>query len=229
MYGALIPKEMINQEIKDSKSYKTYLDIATGKDSPKKSRKFKKVDSPSKKLSPVLEEEPTEKPKRAKKSTKKSTTVPTAGVVIRDTPGHYLKLRSSRKLSKKSRWKLTSFMQVARMMELVPNQSDVGGDNESSDSEKIDSDEDENPNLNQNDDEEETYKEEYLLTPDNYEFTDDNDEEYEELYKDVNVRGVIDGIVRGMVGAATVEVVRITVTRSYTAELEKKAQACWDS
>nr|GEX07449.1 hypothetical protein [Tanacetum cinerariifolium] len=37
-------------------------------------------------MSHVLEEEPTEKPKRAKKPIKKSTTVLTAGVVIRDTP-----------------------------------------------------------------------------------------------------------------------------------------------
>ncbi|GJZ46634.1 hypothetical protein Tco_0594230 [Tanacetum coccineum] len=34
------------------------------------------------KLSPVLEEEPAEKPKQAKKPAKKSTTVPTVGVVI---------------------------------------------------------------------------------------------------------------------------------------------------
>ncbi|GKA29449.1 hypothetical protein Tco_0715694 [Tanacetum coccineum] len=65
--------------------------------------------------------------------------------------------------------------------------SDADGDNEASDSEKTNSDEDENPNLNQNDDEEEEYKEEYVRTPENYEFTN-NDEEYEELYKDVNVR-----------------------------------------
>ncbi|GKA27626.1 hypothetical protein Tco_0713794, partial [Tanacetum coccineum] len=30
-YGALIPDEMINQNIKDSKAYKTYYDFATGK------------------------------------------------------------------------------------------------------------------------------------------------------------------------------------------------------
>nr|GFD18129.1 hypothetical protein [Tanacetum cinerariifolium] len=36
-------------------------------------------------------------------------------------------------------------------------------------------------------DEEEEYEEEYIRTLDNYEFTDDK-EEYEELYKDVNVR-----------------------------------------
>ncbi|GKB90769.1 hypothetical protein Tco_0963041 [Tanacetum coccineum] len=90
MYGALIPEEMINQDIKDSKAYKTYLDFATGKATPKKAWKFKKVPSPSKKLSPVLEEEPTKKPKRAKKPTKKSTIMPTAGVVIRYNPGEFV-------------------------------------------------------------------------------------------------------------------------------------------
>ncbi|GKA32736.1 hypothetical protein Tco_0719103 [Tanacetum coccineum] len=78
---------MINQDIKDSKAYKTYLNFATGKATPKKARKFKKVALPSKKLSLVLEEEPAEKHKRVKKPAKKSTTVPTAGVVIRDTSG----------------------------------------------------------------------------------------------------------------------------------------------
>ncbi|GJY65003.1 hypothetical protein Tco_0466463 [Tanacetum coccineum] len=56
-----------------------------------------------------------------------------------------------------------------------------------SDSEKTDSYEDENPNLNQNEDKEEECEYEYVRTPDSYGFTDD-DEEYEELYKDVNVR-----------------------------------------
>ncbi|GKC22381.1 hypothetical protein Tco_1024531 [Tanacetum coccineum] len=85
-YGALILDDMINQDIKDSKAYQTYYDFATGKATPKKSRKHKKVASPSRKRSPVLEEEPAEKPKRARKPAKKSTTMPTAGVVIRDTP-----------------------------------------------------------------------------------------------------------------------------------------------
>ncbi|GJV54788.1 hypothetical protein Tco_1455793, partial [Tanacetum coccineum] len=85
-YGALIPDDMINQDIKDSKAYKTYYDFATGKVPPKKERKYKKVASPSRKLSPVLEEEHAEKPKKAKKPAKKSTTVPTTGVAIRDTP-----------------------------------------------------------------------------------------------------------------------------------------------
>ncbi|GJU26931.1 hypothetical protein Tco_1165552 [Tanacetum coccineum] len=57
-YGALIPDDMINQDINDSKAYKTYLDFATRKATPKKARNFKKVASPSRKLSLVLEEEP---------------------------------------------------------------------------------------------------------------------------------------------------------------------------
>ncbi|GJZ99432.1 hypothetical protein Tco_0671983 [Tanacetum coccineum] len=84
-YGSLIPDDMINQDIKDSKYYKTYYDVATGKATPKKARKYKKVASPSRKLSPVLEEEHAEKPKRTRKPAKKSTTVPTAGVAIKDT------------------------------------------------------------------------------------------------------------------------------------------------
>ncbi|GKB31609.1 hypothetical protein Tco_0871010, partial [Tanacetum coccineum] len=85
-YGALIPDDMINQDIKDSKAYKTYYDFATRKVPPRKARKYKKVTSPSRKLSPVKEAEPVKKAKRVKRPAKKSTTAPTAGVVIRDTP-----------------------------------------------------------------------------------------------------------------------------------------------
>ncbi|GKD23184.1 hypothetical protein Tco_1224887, partial [Tanacetum coccineum] len=85
-YGALILDDMINQNIKDSKAYKTYYDFATGKATPKKARKYKKHASPSRKLSPVLEEELAKKPKRARKLAKKSAIVPTTSVVIRDTP-----------------------------------------------------------------------------------------------------------------------------------------------
>ncbi|GJX75866.1 hypothetical protein Tco_0322677 [Tanacetum coccineum] len=86
-YGALIPDDMINQDIKDSKAYKTYYDFATRKVPPMKARKYKKVASPSRKLSPVKEAEHVKKAKRVKRPAKKSTTALTAGVVIRDTPG----------------------------------------------------------------------------------------------------------------------------------------------
>nr|GEW38084.1 hypothetical protein [Tanacetum cinerariifolium] len=45
-YGVLIPDEMINEDIKLSTAYKTYLDYATRKVPPKKARKFKKPASP---------------------------------------------------------------------------------------------------------------------------------------------------------------------------------------
>ncbi|GJW35033.1 hypothetical protein Tco_0057953 [Tanacetum coccineum] len=244
-YGALILEEMINQDIKDSKAYKTYLDFATGKATPKKARKFKKIASPSKKLSPVLEEEPAKKPKQAKKPAKKSTTVPTAGVVIRDTPG--VSVSKKKAPAKVDRGKGMDLLSEAALLEAAQLkkalkkskqdthilhasgsgdgvgsklkvhdesqdkttgtneetgdndddsndddsdddvESNADGDNEASDSERTDEDEDENPNLNLNDDEEEEYEEEYVRTPENYEFINDK-EEYEELYKDVNVR-----------------------------------------
>ncbi|GKE37337.1 hypothetical protein Tco_1460742, partial [Tanacetum coccineum] len=68
-YGALIPEQMINQTIKDSKEYKIYLAFATREGTPKKARKFKKIASPTKKQTLVLEEEPVKKPKRAKQDT----------------------------------------------------------------------------------------------------------------------------------------------------------------
>nr|GEY10999.1 hypothetical protein [Tanacetum cinerariifolium] len=84
-YGALIPDGMINQDIKDSKAYKTYLDYATWKVPPKKARKFKKPASPKLKTIPSSPNVPVKKSKRVKRPAKKST-LPTASVVIRDTP-----------------------------------------------------------------------------------------------------------------------------------------------
>nr|GEU50160.1 hypothetical protein [Tanacetum cinerariifolium] len=84
-YGALILDDMINQDMKDCKAYKTYYDFATRKVPPRKARKYKKVASPSRKLSPIKEAEPVKKAKRVKRSAKKSATAPTTGVVIKDT------------------------------------------------------------------------------------------------------------------------------------------------
>ncbi|GKA44256.1 hypothetical protein Tco_0736980 [Tanacetum coccineum] len=233
-YGVLIPDEMINQDIKDYKAYKTYLGFATREVSPKKARKFKKIASPTKKLSPVLEEEPVKKPKRAKKPTKKSTNMPTTGVVIRDTLGvsvskkkapakvdrgkgmyllsdvALLEVAQLKKVLKKSKQDThmlhaSGSSEGADLESEVPDESkdskddddnnddsddndddsksNADDDNDASDSERTDSDDDENLTLNLKDNEEEVY----VHTLENYEFTDD-EEEYEELYKDVNVR-----------------------------------------
>ncbi|GJR77986.1 copia protein [Tanacetum coccineum] len=84
-YGALIPDGMINDDIKLSTTYKTYLEYATGKVSPKKARKFKKPASPKLKIVPASPKEPTQKGKRVKRPAKRATTIPSTGVVIRDT------------------------------------------------------------------------------------------------------------------------------------------------
>nr|GEU56245.1 hypothetical protein [Tanacetum cinerariifolium] len=67
--------------------------------------------------------------------------------------------------------------------------SDANKDKEVSDSEKTDFDEDENLNVNKNYDEEEDLEEDYVHTPDSFEFNDD-EEEYDELYKDVDVKSL---------------------------------------
>nr|GEY28915.1 Gag-Pol polyprotein [Tanacetum cinerariifolium] len=84
-YGALILDEMINDDIKLSTAYETYLDYATVKVPPKKARKFKKPTSPKLKIVPVSPKEPTQKGRRVKRPAKKATTSLTTGVVIKDT------------------------------------------------------------------------------------------------------------------------------------------------
>ncbi|GJT31585.1 hypothetical protein Tco_0922004 [Tanacetum coccineum] len=166
-YGAPIPDDMINQDIKDSKAYKTYYDFATRKATPKKARKFKKVASPSRKLAPILEEEPAVKPKRAKKlprslllyqqqvlqsetlvgslcrRRKHQLKLIEAKAWIYFMMWHYLKLLSSTKLLRKASWKLISFMKVAQVMELVPNQSENESCGDSDDDDDNDDDSDE--------------------------------------------------------------------------------------
>ncbi|GJV15572.1 putative ribonuclease H-like domain-containing protein [Tanacetum coccineum] len=165
-YGALILDEMTNQDIKNSKAYKTYHDFATGKVAPKKARKFKKSASPSKKLSPVLEEEPAKKPKRAKKPAKKFANVPIVGVVFRDTPSMHVSTKKAlakvdrgkgidllsdatlleaaqlKKHSRKASKILTYFMQVDQVMELDPNQRDSDDDNNDDDSDDVSKEDD---------------------------------------------------------------------------------------
>ncbi|GJX61243.1 hypothetical protein Tco_0294143 [Tanacetum coccineum] len=80
-------RAQILRDIKDSSAYKTYYDFATGKVPPRKARKYNKVASPPRKLYLVKEAEPVKKAKRVKRPVKKSTTAPTTGVVIRDSPG----------------------------------------------------------------------------------------------------------------------------------------------
>nr|GEW83310.1 integrase, catalytic region, zinc finger, CCHC-type, peptidase aspartic, catalytic [Tanacetum cinerariifolium] len=71
IYKAVIPDGMINEEIKLSKAYKTYLDYATGKVPPKKVKKFKKPASPKLKTVLASPKEPTKKDTLGKSVSKK--------------------------------------------------------------------------------------------------------------------------------------------------------------
>ncbi|GKG26993.1 hypothetical protein Tco_0402696, partial [Tanacetum coccineum] len=97
------------QEIKDSSAYKTYYDFATGKVPPRKARKYKKVASPPRKLSLVKEAKPVNKAKRVKRPAKKSTTAPTAGVVLRDTPGVFVSKKKASAKGDRSKGDGTDF------------------------------------------------------------------------------------------------------------------------
>nr|GEV20107.1 hypothetical protein [Tanacetum cinerariifolium] len=239
MYGALIPNEMINQDIKDSKACKTYLDFATRKATPKKARKFKKVTLPSKKLyTPGVYASKKKAPTKVdrgkgidllfeatllevtqlKKTLKKSKLEThklhasssgdgvgsqpkvsdeqqdkTTGIDegtgtklgVLDVPKDQHKSENESCGNSKKDDKNDDESDAASNEDDVD--SDANGDNEASDSEKTDYDKDENPNLYQIEYEEEEYKKDYVRTPNSYGFIDD-DEEYEELYKDVNVR-----------------------------------------
>nr|GEY15165.1 hypothetical protein [Tanacetum cinerariifolium] len=77
--GALIPKEMLNEDILISTTSKTYYTYASGAKEPKKVRKFKKPALPKLKTVPLSPKEPTKKPGKDKKdltSTKKTSTKP---------------------------------------------------------------------------------------------------------------------------------------------------------
>nr|GEV47934.1 hypothetical protein [Tanacetum cinerariifolium] len=194
-------------DIKDYKAYKTYLKFATGKATPKKARKFEKVASPSRKLSPVLEEEPAEKPKRAKKPAKKSATVPKKKTSAKVDKGKGMDLLSDTTDTDEGTRTKPRVPDVPKYSSESKNESwgdsgDDGDDNDDNndkvtkddddDDDEVDSDADDENEASEKtafdkDDKEKENKEEYVRSPDSFEFND-NDEEHEELYKDVNVR-----------------------------------------
>ncbi|GKC36149.1 hypothetical protein Tco_1048533, partial [Tanacetum coccineum] len=150
--------------IKDSKAYKIYLDFSTEKTTPKKERNFKKIASPLHKLTTVLEEEPIQKPKWAKKPeptkqaktakkttrAKKSCTMQTAGVVIRDTPGVSVsKKKAQAKVDRGKGIDLHSDVALLEAAQLKKVLKKSNGDDD-------DSNDDDNDNNSDDDDDEET-------------------------------------------------------------------------
>ncbi|GJY13211.1 integrase, catalytic region, zinc finger, CCHC-type containing protein [Tanacetum coccineum] len=99
IYGAVLPVFLTSPEMKESKTYKTYLGYATGEVPPKVARKFKKA-SPSKKESDLVprDEEPVKKGKRLKTHAKNSASKPATSIVIREPP---VETKSKRKEKEK--------------------------------------------------------------------------------------------------------------------------------
>nr|GEU37682.1 hypothetical protein [Tanacetum cinerariifolium] len=187
IYGAVIPNEMINQNIKDSKAYNTYLDFATGKATPKEV--YESCFTLKETIS-YLRRRTCREAQKKKASTKvdrgKGMDLLSEATLLKDA-----QLKKTLKKSKLETHKLhaSGSGDGVGSQPKVPDESedkttdsdddshnddrnnasnddddidsDVVGDNEASDNERTDSDEYENLNLNQNKDEEEEYKEEY--------------------------------------------------------------------
>ncbi|GKC56524.1 hypothetical protein Tco_1084122, partial [Tanacetum coccineum] len=140
----------------------------------------------------VLEEEPAEKPKRANNPAKKSTTLPTAGVAIRDTPSEYVsKKKTPAKVDRGKGMDLLSDVALleAAQIKKTLKKSRLGDSDDDVSDEVTKNDDEDDVESDANDDKEakEEKEEEYVCTPDSFKFNND-DEEYEELYTNVNVR-----------------------------------------
>ncbi|GJU75578.1 retrovirus-related pol polyprotein from transposon TNT 1-94 [Tanacetum coccineum] len=170
-YGALIPDDIINQDIKDSNAYKTYYNFATRKFPPRKARKYNKVASPPRKLSLIKDAEPIKKAKRVKRPAKKSTTVPTADEGTSTIP----------------------------RVPNVPKYQSESNDESWGDSEDDNDDEgdnnDDNDDASKGDDDKANSDDDGNEAHDKYKSDDDNENVFEEeddddLYKDVDARSL---------------------------------------
>ncbi|GKE05205.1 hypothetical protein Tco_1397223 [Tanacetum coccineum] len=181
VYGAFLPKEMTNQAMLDSDSYKTYYAIATGAEPPKPKKIQMKSDSTI-----SSEETPSKKkPAKAKKdvtTTKKPATKPKP--TKKKAP-----IKADRGVLDGQQSKISGTDEGTDDDDNEDATEDVSDDdkgndddgdnddnNDDSDDERTESDRDENPNLNQsNSNDEEKMDEE------------EDDDITKELYKDVNV------------------------------------------
>nr|GEW46416.1 hypothetical protein [Tanacetum cinerariifolium] len=187
----------------------TYYDFAIGKVPPRKARKYKKVASPSRKLSPVKEAELV----KVKRPAKKSTTAPTTCVVIRDTPGVSVSNKKAPakgdgvgfqpKVPDESEDKTTG---TDEGIGTKPGVIDVSTYDSESENESWGNSEGDNDDLNDDDDDDENANDDDSKGDDDkadidddehdeeYESNDDYENVYEEedvnLYKDVDMRSL---------------------------------------
>nr|GEU62273.1 hypothetical protein [Tanacetum cinerariifolium] len=203
-YGVLIPDGMINNDIKLSTAYKTYLDYATGKVPLKKSRKFKKPASPKLKTVLISLKEPTQKDTPDKfVSKKKAPAKADRGKCIELLFDASLledaQLKKTLRKSKQETYKLQAndssegadfesevsdeqtdkTKDTSKGTSMKPRVPDVSKEDSSDNSEQTDSDDDENPSFTLKDYEEEEQDEEYVHTPEKAK-SDNEEKMYEE-------------------------------------------------
>ncbi|GJV96685.1 hypothetical protein Tco_1548262 [Tanacetum coccineum] len=211
VYGALLPKRMTNQQMRDSNAYKTYLAYATGEASPKIKRKLKKPASPSNKGTLVTKEEKEPEPAKnvkkapAKVARSKGIELLSDAALLEEAQLKKVLIRSKRETSihkaggssEEADSKLEvpdepkgKSIDTSKGTGLKPGVPDVSkGDSSKSKYESWGHSDDEDDDSN--DDEEQKQDDEFIHTPDDYVPTDDetndeykefDEEEYEELY-----------------------------------------------
>ncbi|GJW56309.1 hypothetical protein Tco_0103040 [Tanacetum coccineum] len=200
IYGYILSKAMTNQAMMDFVAYKTYYAIASGAEPPKsKKPKIKdpaisSEETPSKKKPTKSKKDVPSKNKSASKPKPTKKKAPVEGdrgkglnVLSKVALSEAAQLKEATKHNKKDfHISQASGSGDGTDFESGVPDDDANDDKEASESEKTESNEDENLNLNLNDDEEEEKEEDDVRTLDSFEFNYD-DEEYDELYKDVNV------------------------------------------
>ncbi|GJW71529.1 hypothetical protein Tco_0128446, partial [Tanacetum coccineum] len=185
-----------------------------------KARKFKKIASPSKKQTLVLEDEPAKKPKWAKHHEPAKKSTPTKDDVSSKKPSkkqsyYILEEAQLKKGLKRSKEKPPFIKAVAPMcpkinLRVKTSLADNGDDDDSNDDDSnddvsddedvLESDDDheeaDDERIESDDEEEEAQDDEYVHTRKDYVHTEDetndefkefDEEEYEELYGDVNI------------------------------------------
>ncbi|GJU38217.1 hypothetical protein Tco_1191174 [Tanacetum coccineum] len=200
VYGTILPMELTNQAMLESKAYKTYYAFASGEKALKPKYVRKKADSDT---------SPKKKPVQSTKGTRLKTQAKVAKSDKKKKPAMMPKAKGLNVLSVVA---LTEAEQMKLATERSKKQfhsSHASGsvkkedDEEKSDSERTESDREDIPNLNQSiaeQSEEEEYSDQRAYTPPDYLLTEEetNDEEekmdeeeedevIKDLYKDVNV------------------------------------------
>nr|GEU52827.1 putative nucleotidyltransferase, ribonuclease H [Tanacetum cinerariifolium] len=208
VYGKTIASVMINQEIKNSTAYQTYLAYSTGATNPKKARKWKQPTSALKKESYLTSDDNIifDDPKRlvSKKSNRKRK--PTS-IIIKDTLG-VLKKKTSVQAQKHKGMELLSnatsleeaqtrkALKISRRENSFRHQTGGSSKGVGSKPEVPDDPKGKSIHISEGSVSKSDQENELVHTPDDYVPTDDetrnvDDEEYdrinEEMYNDVNV------------------------------------------